>query len=64
MDTGFWSAGMIAPMESNPSKEGVEGGFELDLAGARRLLGEIMVSQDATIFCFGDNWWSYFLGRY
>jgi hypothetical protein len=55
---------MITPMESNPSEEGVEGRFELDLAGARRLLGEIMVSQDATIFCFGENQRSYFLERY
>jgi hypothetical protein len=53
MDTDFWSAGMITPTESNPSEEGVEGGFELDLAGAWRLLGKIMVSQVATIYCFG-----------
>jgi hypothetical protein len=33
---------LITPTESNPSEEGVEGGFELDLAGARRLLGKIM----------------------
>jgi hypothetical protein len=46
---------MITPTESNPSEKGVEGGFELDLAGARRLLGEIMVSQDATISVFGEN---------
>jgi hypothetical protein len=38
--------------------------FELDLAGARRLLDKIMVSQDATIFCFSENWRSYFLDRY
>ena len=34
----------------------MEGRFELDLAGALRLLGENMVSQDATIFLvFGEN---------
>ncbi len=64
MDTDIQSAGMIAPTESNPSEEGVEGGFELDLAGAQRLLGEIMVSQDATIFRVGKNWQSYFLEKY
>jgi hypothetical protein len=64
MDTDFRFAGIITPTESNPSEEGVEGWFELDLAGAQRLLGKIMVSQDATFFCFGENWWSYFLERY
>jgi hypothetical protein len=29
--------------------------FKLDLAGARRLLGEIMVSQDTTIFVLRKN---------
>jgi hypothetical protein len=55
---------MITPTEFNPSEEGVEGGFKLDLAGAWRLLDEIMVSEDATIFCVGENWRSYFLERY
>ena len=63
MDTDIQSAGMIAPTESNPSEEGVEGGFELDLAGARRLLGKIVVSQDATIFCFGENQRELFSGK-
>jgi hypothetical protein len=40
--------------ESNSRKKRVEGRFELDLAFAWRLLGKMMVSQDATIFCF---WW-------
>jgi hypothetical protein len=31
---------MIASMESNPSEQGVEDGFDLDLAGAWRLLGK------------------------
>jgi hypothetical protein len=52
MDTFFQSAGMIPPTESNPSEKGGGGGFELDLFGARRLLGKIMVSQGTTIFCF------------
>ena len=34
------------PPLSPVQKEGEEGGLELDLAGARRLLGEIMMSQD------------------
>jgi hypothetical protein len=41
----------------------VEGRFELDLAGARRLLGEVMVSQDATIFVFGENQRELFSGK-
>ncbi len=49
-------------MESNPSKTGVEGGFELDLAGAWRLLGKMMVSQDA-FFVFGGNQWELFSGK-
>jgi hypothetical protein len=50
--------------ESNPSKKGVEGRFELDLAGAWRLLGKMMVSQDATIFVVVGISGSYFLERY
>ena len=34
------------PPLSPVQKVGEEGGLELDLAGARRLLGEIMMSQD------------------
>jgi hypothetical protein len=41
----------------------VEGGFELDLAGVQRLLGKNMVSQDATIFCFGENQRELFSGK-
>jgi hypothetical protein len=41
----------------------VEGRFELDLAGAWRLLGKITVSQDATIFVFGENQQELFLGK-
>jgi hypothetical protein len=37
--------------------------FELDLAGARRLLGKIMMSQDATIFVFGENQQELFFGK-
>jgi hypothetical protein len=33
----------------------MEGRFELDLAGAQWLLGLIMVSQDASIYVFGEN---------
>jgi hypothetical protein len=65
MDTESRSAGMITPIESNPSENGVEGGFELDLAGAQRLLGKMMVSQGATIFCLLVKISrSYFLERY
>jgi hypothetical protein len=31
--------------------------FELDLAGAKRLLGKIMVSQDTTVLVLGGNQW-------
>jgi hypothetical protein len=42
----------------------VEGRFELDLAGARKLLGKIMVSQDANIILFfGENQRELFSGK-
>jgi hypothetical protein len=42
---------------------GCHDAFELDLAGAQRLLGKYMVSQDATIFCFGENQQELFSGK-
>jgi hypothetical protein len=41
----------------------MEGRFELDLAAAWRLLGKNMVSQGATIFCFGENQRELFSGK-
>jgi hypothetical protein len=42
----------LAESEAELWDGGCHDAFELDLAGARRFLGKIMVSQDITIFCF------------
>jgi hypothetical protein len=66
--TGHHTCGAIRTLVEGEAKlrdRGCHDAFELDLAGARRLLGKIMVSQDATIFCFLVKISrSYFLERY